>query len=413
MTHLNVYNILRNKTFRQTSTLFGSGIFLTFLTVITTPITTRTLGPVDFSVMKLFLAITKFAILFFNFGFAYTASVLLAKQNSEDEQRQMIGASLLISLFIGLLYALFLLQFSYYADSIFNNTTIGIYLRLVIPFFIFYPVQILIQEVGRGTNRIDSMVMGKNIPFIIRFFSIIILWYMKKLSLVSLIYVEAVLAIVPVIVLLRYFKPSFRGFAGTFRTIFSKNRSIGFPMYVSNTTSQSTYQLDGIMITMFADTVQLGYYFLANVFAETINSFSQALSSSKYRDFANNSSISSRVLLTNYGIIGLGAVSTIILGKLIIRIVAGPEYNVPFGLILPVGILGFVHGAYQPYYNFLHAKGKGTLIRNVGFITAGMNVIGNILLIPFWGAIGAAWASVLSKGVTYMACLYYYRREKG
>lgn len=410
--YVSLANIIHNKTLRQTTSLFGSGLFLTMLTIITTPIITRTLGPVDFSIMKLFLTITNFVILFFNFGFSFTVGVMLAALTSREEQRRLIGTSLVISLIIGLGYALFLLHFSYYADRVFD-TIIGKFLRLVLPFFIFYPVNNLVQQIGKGTNRIDSMVYGRSIPYIIRAVVIVILWIFGALSLVSLVYVEAILSIVPVFVLLRIFRPSLSGFISAAKSIYRKNRTVGFNIYLANVTAQSTYQLDGIMIPIFADTVQLGYYYLANVFAETMNSFSMALSSSKYRDFAQSSGISKRVLFFNHSILVLGSFGTIVFGKLIIRIVAGADFDVPFGLILPVGILGFVHGAYQPYFNFLNAKGQGIWIRNIGFITTGMNIAGNVLLIPFWGAIGAAWASVLSRGTGYIAYLYYYRREIG
>lgn len=407
---LSLLNIIHNNTFRQTTSLFGSGLFLTFLNLITTPIITRTLGPVDFSIMKLFLTITNFVILFFNFGFSYTVGVLLASCASHDEQRRLIGTSLVISFIIGLGYAFFLLQFSYYADPVFD-TPIGKFLRLVIPFFIFYPVNNLVQQIGKGTNRIDSMVYGKSIPFIIRALVIVILWISGKLTLVSLVYIEAVLAIIPAIILLRIFRPSFSGFVSTVKNIFRKNREVGFQIYLANVTAQSTYQLDGIMIPIFADTVQLGYYYLANVFPETIISFSVSLSSSKYRSFANSSRISKRLQIVNYGVLAIGSCCTILFGKIIIRLIAGVDFDVPFGLMVPVGILGFVHGSYQPYFNFLNAKGQGKWIRNIGFITTGMNVAGNLLLIPFWGAIGAAWASVLSRGTGLIGFAYYYRRE--
>ena len=405
-----IRNILINKTFFQTTSLFGSSLFLTALTIITTPIITRTLGPDEYALMKLFLTITNFVILFFNFGFSYTVGVLLASCASHDEQRRLIGTSLVISFIIGLGYALFLLQFSYYTDQVFD-TSIGKFLRLVIPFFIFYPVNHLVQQVGMGTNRIDSMIYGKSIPFIIRTLVIVILWISGKLTLVSLIYIEAVLTIIPAIILLRIFRPSFSDFVSTAKNIFRKNREVGFQIYLANVTAQSTYQLDGIMIPIFADTIQLGYYYLANVFAETMISFSVALSNSKYHDFAKNQRISLRVQLVNFGVMGIGAAATILLGKMILRVVAGAEFKVPFDLILPIGLLGFVHGAYQPYFNFLNAKGKGKEIRNAGFITAGINVVGNVLLIPFWGAIGAAWASVLSRGTGLIVFAYYYRRE--
>jgi len=71
---------------------------------------------------------------------------------------------------------------------------------------------------------------------------------------------------------------------------------------------------------------------------------------------------------------------------------------------------GFFQGMYQPYNFFLGAKGKGQWMRNMSIIMSIVNLIGNITLIPIWGAMGAAIASIFGTLSYYLACLWYYNK---
>ncbi|MCE5250156.1 oligosaccharide flippase family protein [bacterium] len=409
MTRISISDIIHNKTFRQTTSLFGSGIFLSVLSTVTTPIITRTLGPVDYGLLIFFYTITSFILQFFNFGYFFTVGVLLAETSSQDEQRRLIGSSMIITLVIGASYAFFLFLLSFVVDPIFH-TSIGSILKFVAPFLILNPVITLITNTGKGTNRIDSMVYGLSLPKVVRALLLVILWMTGHLTLFSIIILEVLLSFIPAAIVFLIFKPTFSSLKNTVSIIMKKNREVGFHMYLALIAGQTTYELDGIMIPIFADPVQLGYYRLANAFPYIMNNFSTSLASSEFRTYSKEPRISRKTILINYGILGIGSLGTIIMGKLIIRLVAGASFNVPFGLVLPVGILGFLHGSYQPYAQFLIAKGKGKWIRDIGFISMAVNIIGNFTLIPLFGAIGAAWASVLSRGIGCLSNIYFYRR---
>ena len=403
--------LFRSKTFRQTTSLFGSDLFLLGLSIVTAPIVTRTFGPLDYGILALFLTITRFALNFFNFGYLFTVGVMLAESKSGEEQRHLIGSSFVIALLLGLSYALCIFLFSFFADSLFD-TSVGKLLRIVVPFLIFYPVYMLYPQIGKGTNRIDSMVYTRGIPYILRFLVIVILWITGSLSLLSLVILEAVISVISTGIVYHIFKPSFSALRSTTQRLMNRNREVGFHIYIAQVAAQSTYELDGIMIPFFAGPVQLGYYRLATIFPQTMNGFSISLSTSQFRDYAHKNHISGKTLLVNYAVLAAGALGTIFLGKHILGIITGAGFEIPFSLILPAGILGFVHGAYQPYTHFINARGKGKWIRNIGFVTMAVNIIGNFTLIPFFGATGAAWASVLSRGSGYIANMYYYRRIK-
>ena len=402
-------NPLSSKMLRQTTSLFGSGLFITLLSAITVPIVTRSLGPINYSTYILYTNITNFILLFVHLGFFVTVGIMLAETTSIDEQRSLIGATLCISFTIGICYALLILLVSFATDAVFN-VTIGRIMRLTIPFLVCYPFYLVYTQIGKGTNRIDSIVYAKSLPIILRACVIVLLWSIGMLTVTSMIFIEASIAIIPLLVLITVFKPSLMNLPANLKRIWIRNKEFGIHVYISMIFSQSTYELDGVMIPIFAAPEALGFYRLANVFAATMNDFSVALGTSQFTKYTHSKGISGKSLVFNYIVLALGALGTMLLGSRIIRFVAGEGFNIPFGLILPIAFLGFINGAFQPYNHFLNAKGKGKWMRNIGYIVSGVNIVGNLTLIPFFGAIGAAWASFLSKGTGYITNPHYYRR---
>ena len=65
---------------------------------------------------------------------------------------------------------------------------------------------------------------------------------------------------------------------------------------------------------------------------------------------------------------------------------------------------------------FLEGKGKGVWIRDSFFVQGVVRVAGGVLLIPFLGSFGAAWAVVISRLVhllRYRSLMRRFEREGG
>jgi len=78
------------------------------------------------------------------------------------------------------------------------------------------------------------------------------------------------------------------------------------------------------------------------------------------------------------------------------------NYLVCFGILL--------HGMADFFNRFLGAHGKGKLLRNSSFIV-GIATLGiNIILIPKFGAMGAAYTKILSGLVYLLVMLFCYHR---
>ena len=75
--------------------------------------------------------------------------------------------------------------------------------------------------------------------------------------------------------------------------------------------------------------------------------------------------------------------------------------------IFPLSIAFFLQGMYAPF-GFLTIKSKGKELRNVAYIEAMVSVIGNILLVPSLGVMGAIIASILARFTHLIGLLFYY-----
>ena len=65
-------------------------------------------------------------------------------------------------------------------------------------------------------------------------------------------------------------------------------------------------------------------------------------------------------------------------------------------LVFPLALGILIYGVYVIVNNVLYATSKTNLITRNVIIAAGSNVLLNLILVPFWGAFGAAISTVLS-----------------
>jgi O-antigen/teichoic acid export membrane protein len=97
-------------------------------------------------------------------------------------------------------------------------------------------------------------------------------------------------------------------------------------------------------------------------------------------------------------------------GSLIINTFFGTQFSPTITLLLPLSIAGFFAGMYQPYNLFLSVKMKGKWLRNMSFIMSVVSIVGCILIIPKFGAFGAAVVNICANGTFFLTCLFYYNR---
>lgn len=402
---------LLSRTGRQTSTLYLSQIIALFLGVFTGIINTRVLGPEGYGILAFFLAITSFTVLFFRFGFFSASGLLIAQAKEERKERELAGASIIIAFLIGISYSFFILILSFFVDDLFH-TNIGWILRYTSFMLIALPFTFLIPQVGRGTNKIERMSLFNVIPKVIYLLGALMLLKIIQIEPFHFILLSIFSTIVSVFVVMHSFHPLFNNIRENLKEIWKKNKEYGFHLYLGQIADQSTYQLDGIFITYFVNTTQLGFYSLAMTITTPMVGLSQALSMSLFKGFVDMERIPKKVIYYNFLWLAACVAGLTIFGKFIVVLLFTEKFLPTVPLILPLALAHFFQGMYQPYMMFISAHEKGKWMRNMSFIMSMVNFLGNIILIPIWGAYGAAVASVIGTSTYYLSCMFYYQKLK-
>lgn len=180
----------------------------------------------------------------------------------------------------------------------------------------------------------------------------------------------------------------------------SRNLGYGWKAHLSNILAFVNYRADIFLVNFFLNPAATGIYVIAVQFAEKLWMLSQAASTVLLpRLSAMHENPQARLSLTNKGFLVVSAITAVAsIGVAItlwwfISPVFGEEYieALPvFFWLLP----GIIAGAGSRIYaNCIAAAGKPEWNMYSSMAVVSINVVGNIILVPEYGIVGAAWAT--------------------
>jgi O-antigen/teichoic acid export membrane protein len=389
--------------------LFSSYVVNSILLFVSTTLIARLLGSEDFGIFAFYLRITTFTLLFFGFGVSYALAVLLPHQNDKDEERKLVGAGLIMGLFIGVLYGLFIFVLSFFIDDIFR-TKLGTIMRTVSPLLIAFPLQSVIHQIGRGTSRVGSIAVLNIMPFTLLLLTVIvcILTNIKSLQIVVFLHAASIAASIICISLCS--KAKLGDVRENIMRILKKTKSYGVHMYIGQVADLGSAALDAIFIPLFANTTHLGFYTLARGTFAPISMMSYSLALVKFKFMATARKVPWKIELINYVWLVTSCTLLLVFGKSFVLIVFGSEYNMVGTFFFPLAAAAFFRGGYQLYNLFLVAHEK-KLVGYFSLITMPINVFANYFLISRYGAYGAAMVILLTAVLWFMMYYIYYLIE--
>lgn len=400
-------NILKSKTGKQTALLFGSQLAFVAIGFGIKTIQTKYLGPEAYGIYASFGSFTAFTVLFFRFGFYSSLQVLLAENNNFTKERELFGLGFITNFIIGILYAGFIWVSSFYIDDWFS-TEIGSIIRVLAPLAIIIPTRSLISSMSIGSNRVHILPIYDNMAKVLFLISLLIFVWNDSLNIFIVILFNLLTLIISFGMVYRQFQPLFSNTKEHFQTLWAKNKSFGFNFYLGSTANQSTFKLDELTIMYFIGTTVNGFYSLANVIASPMIMGSQALSNSLFKKFSHQNRIPKKVFIYNTAWLLISITVLYLLVDWVVIWLFGEKFQDVSKYAIGISVAFFFQGLYQPF-NFLSAKSQGKAVRNVALIEAFINVIGNILLIPIIGVIGAIYTSIFAKFIHFIGKVYYYR----
>lgn len=405
-------DLSKTKTAKQTGILYSSQILTKALGLITAPIVTRVLGPEKYGILAFILAVISFVSLFFEFGFFSAGARLLATSNDKEKDQELIGSLTIITVGISLSFFLIIFIFSFFIDSIFH-TTVGDILRTISILAAIIPFQYMLQRVCQGTNEIKKMAIANIIPKIWYLAGLLIVVSFFKLNVFVVLVLNFTGIILTAGFIILSLKPKFDHLKESFRMIWKETKDYGRHVYFGRIASMGTYNSDKMLISYFNGTTDVGFYSLAMILTNPMFIFSSSLSTSLFKEFAKKKKVPKKVVYFNFLWLLFCCAGLIIFGKWIVILLFSTKFINVYPILIILTFANFFRGLTQPYNKFLGAKGEGKALRNTAVILTICNLLGNLTLIPFWGAIGAAYASLFALMINYFGHLLYYHKYLG
>lgn len=393
------------------SVLFsGATALVSILAMGCSVLAARSLTTAEFGSFSFAKSLLLFLAVVFELGVSNAAGRMLAQVDGV-EQRRLLGATLYVLAPIALLFSLVVLAFSTFVDSVFH-VDIALALAAVAPLSFAYPARqqwslLLSRGVGRLHVYSWTLLIGQAL-FLAVLALAVVLGAANSVPMVLLLQTAAfaVAAVVAIV----WLRPILRGVRAYVPTLLAESRRWGSQVYVGRMLSYGTYNMDVLMLGAFASASAVGFYSLAGSFGSVVSLPVTGVMSALFPQMVRERAIPRRWFAFAYAIGGLAVVTVWFAAGPFITFVFSDAYAEAASLAFPLTIAGAVNGISVVYSSFFSAQAKGREMRNGGFVGAGSNVVLNLALIPPFGAMGAAWASVLALVVKVAYYDVLYRR---
>lgn len=395
---------------KQVFGLYSVNLIALPLTLITSILLARYLGPEKYGNYKFIINVCSLLAVIVNIGLFQSASRALLLNNDEKKGSEIYGATFFLTLFLSLIMSITLVVIALFYDD--SETKSG--LITILPFaFVFLFIRIT-EVMLRADNKINLLSQFKIGSPLLYLLTIVLLFFLIKTYSVNYVILGYVISqIACVIYLVSRLKVSFVNLKSHLHELWSLNKSYGFHVYVGSLFSIGISYLNPVLVGLFSsNNTGVGFYSIAIAITAPLAMIPVTVATVFYRDFTNKNSVPKKVLLTTLGLSIAALLLLCVIVKPFVNIFYGNEYDmvVPLTLIASVGTLLYGFGDFYNY--FFSANGKGKLIRNTSIIVGSGTLLTNLLLVPNHGAYGAAFAKVAGGLIYFITMLIYYYKMK-
>lgn len=408
-----IKDLSQRQTVRQVLALLSVNMIGIPLGIVTNIIVTNYLGSQLFGDYKFICSVFNFASLIFSFGIFQAGNRAIVLSNNRNKTRGLYGALLILLCALYILMALGLYAYSIYDNNLADKGITRMFM-LVIPLSLIPLWSLLFETILVADNQIGLLAKMRFYPkFINLILAGLLLFFVDKITVNKLLVIlllyhtsQLVLYIYVTIKL----KPTFSDCRSKINKILYYDKTFGFNVYVGSLFAIGFGYLTEILISYFGvDNQDVGFYSLAITLTQPLTFIPATIASTHYKAFAKAPYIQKKLILSTI-IMSLGAVVLLwILIPPFVHYLYGPEFEPVIGINFFVCIGVFFHGLSDFFNRYLQANGYGTKLRNASIIVGLTTLCSSILLIPNFGAYGAAFAKIIT-GLIYFIIIYWYYR---
>lgn len=341
---------------------------------------------------------------FFNLGVGQATIYFVGKNHYSDHQ--VFVKNIFLALIIATISSALVLPIIFLKG---NQIFPGVPLNLIYLGFICFPfslMSIFLAGILQGQENFNSFNISQILPPYIHLFGILISIYYIEAGVLGVFLSYIFSQITALFIIIFLLKPhalkSDKRNGIQLNDYFKKISSFGFKVHFTNILAFINYRADIFLINLFINPTSAGIYFLSVQIAEKLWIFSQAASSVLFPRFAKMKSSQERLELANRSFIlvaFLTGVLSIIIGLGLywfLEILFGEDYLDALSVFywLVPGIIA--SSGSRIYSNCITAAGKPEWNMYVSFFIVSVNIIGNIILIPSYGIVGAAFVTTIA-----------------
>ncbi len=402
-------NFLKNDKAKKSFTLFMTMVISVFVGIAVSILNTRFLGKEQYGDFKFILNIYAFIITFLTFGLFYTSGRIIAQINDKRNQRKVFGETITISFGISLVFMLIILVFSFIQPKLYSFN-VGKELRIFLPLLMVFPVQLCLEQLLQGNNKIYSLSVFRITPKLlyIILFSVAVLIFSINTEIALLLHLVSFIIVIFIILIIQ--KPILSFKLKNLSKIVRENRTYGFQIYLGAITGVASHYIAGISIGYFVDNIDVGFYSLAITATLPLSMLPVSVGTTYFKQFVTMDKIPKKLILYTL-IIGISALIVfIIFIKKIVILLYPAEFLPVVNLSYYLAIGSVMHGFADFINRFLSAKGLGKSLRNSNFIVGFINLIGYTMFVALFNTHGAVMTRIVAGSAYLIVMIYYYKQ---
>jgi O-antigen/teichoic acid export membrane protein len=396
---------------------FAASVVSMFIGFVITVLLGRYLGAGDLGLYRMVSTIYGIAMLFAAIGIPAAIIKYVAEFKDDRAKSDAIMSSgVITSLILGIVFSVLFYFLSGIFEGLFDMPRLSGLLKILSPVFPFALVGGALLGLLNGRRemkRYGTATIFQSVLMLVVSVSLIYCGFGVAGVVIGVVISSVGWCLYLLLITRDYFEITFEGYADNTKTMLG----FGVQIFGANAINMINYQADIVMIGYFLTATDVGYYAVAVGLSKFFWLIPQAIQTITYpatsEYWANNNHSALQIMIDKsikYTAcvllpIGLGVaffaedIITVIFGE-------GFVYAVLPLQILVVGTVGYGIAA-KAIGGSTSAIGRPDINLKVVFVSAFVNIILNLLLIPRFGIIGAAVATTVSLSVVSIIFLMW------
>jgi len=397
---------------------FGTGVLNLLIGIGTSVILARVLGPEGKGIYALATLLPSLIVTFGNLGIGAATVYYVAR--GEFRRQEILGNNVLLSLGVGGLGVIAgLVVVLFFRETVFPGVPSGhLLLALVlVPAEVFFSY---VRYVLLGAQRIKEFnyVQIAHSVLFLGFIALALLWL--RAGVTGAILAGLFTWLVVDALVFRLGKTVAGGIDFKPNAIYMKRATTyGVQAHLANILGFLNYRVDMFLVNGFLGPAAVGLYSVGVGLVEKLWMVSHAASTVLFPRVAAESEeqrqkeFTPLVARTVLWATALGALVLALLSRWIVLLLYGEDFLPAVSALqaLLIGIIALSAG--RVLSNDIAGRGHPGLNIYTGIGAVITNVVLNVLWIPRYGIVGAAWASTVSYTVSFLGAIFFYCRLSG